>query len=171
MGEELERKPGPISWLICAGAGVIVLVLSFLVIPAAELLPAHVYPEQRGSGESCVRSKEVMSHYGNIGMQVLSMLKLPEVESKGDLMGDWKKKLQETHGEKHAKTVSEEVSSALGQANVETLVKLMSTDKSRNFVYNAYALFLGLALFAGSVAIMVIGRWGAEEKTILPAKK
>lgn len=40
-----------------------------------------------------------------------------------------------------------------------------------NFQYYVYALFLGLAMTAAAVAINVVGREEAEEKTILPSKK
>lgn len=40
-----------------------------------------------------------------------------------------------------------------------------------NFQYYVYALFLGLAMTAASVAINLVGREEAEEKTVLPLKK
>ena len=43
--------------------------------------------------------------------------------------------------------------------------------KDKNFQYYIYALFLGLALTAAAVAINVVGREDAEEKTVLPLKK
>jgi uncharacterized membrane protein YjjP (DUF1212 family) len=56
-----------------------------------------------------------------------------------------------------------------GTENLKTVLEQMQEDK--NFVYNAYALFMGIALFCGAVAILVMGKAGAELKTILPAKK
>jgi hypothetical protein len=43
--------------------------------------------------------------------------------------------------------------------------------KDANFQYYIYALFLGLAMTAAAIAINVIGREDAEEKTVLPLKK
>lgn len=40
-----------------------------------------------------------------------------------------------------------------------------------NFQYYIYALFLGLAMTAAAVAINLVGREEAEEKTVLPLKK
>ena len=42
---------------------------------------------------------------------------------------------------------------------------------ANNFGDYAYALFLFVALIAGAVAIVLIGREDAEEKTVLPVKK
>ena len=43
--------------------------------------------------------------------------------------------------------------------------------KDKNFQYYIYGLFLGLAMTAAAIAINVIGREDAEEKTVLPLKK
>jgi hypothetical protein len=44
-------------------------------------------------------------------------------------------------------------------------------NKDPNAPYYLYAVFLGVAMMLASVAINVIGREDAEEKTVLPVKK
>lgn len=171
MGPE-ERKPDPISMGICLLAAVGVLVASLVFLPAAELLPAQVFPEKRGSGESCVRIPELMNQYAGFGVQMLGMLPGPKPAAdaqNADVMKDWKAKIVETNGDKYGDQVAKDIQQNLGEQNLKTVLDLLQVDK--NYVYNAYALFLGLALFLGAVAIQAMGRWGAEEKTILPVKK
>lgn len=172
MGSD-ENKPGPISWLICAAAALATLVISLTFLPAAELLPAQVNPEVRSSGESCVRLPEVMNQYGGLGLQMLQIVPPPKAESETAVSGvvaDWKKQLIEANGEKYGNELATNIQNAMGgEQNLKMVLEMLHVDK--NFVYNAYALFLGLALFAGAVAIQAMGRWGAEEKTILPVKK
>jgi len=40
-----------------------------------------------------------------------------------------------------------------------------------NYGDYAYALFMGLAMVAAAIAIVIVGREEAEEKTVLPVKK
>lgn len=173
-----ERKPDPLSLAICGLAALATFVISVVFIPAAELLPAQVYPEKRESGESCVRIPEIMNQYGAFGLTLLDIaksIKQPispkeKEESKADVVQLWQDELVKINGEKYGKDLAAKIPQSLGgEQNLKVLLELMHLDK--NYVYNAYALFLGLALFAGAVAIQAMGRWGAEEKTILPAKK
>ena len=48
---------------------------------------------------------------------------------------------------------------------------IAGVQKDPNCQYYVYALFLGLAMVCASIAINVVGREDAEEKTILPVKK
>lgn len=156
--------------LICAVAALGTLFVSIVFMPAAELLPAQVNPEKRGSGESCVRIPELMTQYAGVGIQMLQSLPAPKGEVPSDLLKSWQDELIKTNGEKYGKELAGNIQQSLGgEENLKTVLGLMHVDK--NFVYNAYALFLGLALFAAAVAIQAMGRWGAEEKTIIPAKK
>ncbi|MBX9686012.1 MAG: hypothetical protein K2X27_04870 [Candidatus Obscuribacterales bacterium] len=173
MGSAEERKPGPISIVICLAAAAATLGCAALFMPAAELLPAQVNPEARVSGESCVRIPELMKQYGSIGVSMLDMLpKQPQSEEQAgaDALKNWEAELLKKNGEVYGKELRASIESSLGgEENLKKVVGLMNVDK--NYVYNAYALFLGLALLAGALGIQAMGRWGAEEKTILPAKK
>lgn len=178
-------KPGPISLVICAAAALAALFFSVVFLPAAELLPAQVNPAKRGSGESFVSTlpgaAELMKNYANTGVEILKMLPRPaekEAAEEGgkaaaanqDPLTAWQKNLQEAHGDKYAQVLSKNIEDNVGgNENLKTVLEQMQTDK--NFVYNAYALFMGLALLCAAIAIQAMGRWGAELKTILPAKK
>jgi hypothetical protein len=63
--------------------------------------------------------------------------------------------------------------SDLGQAEVSKSMQafLVSQGAGKNFGDYAYALFLFAALCVAAVAIILIGREDAEEKTVLPVKK
>ena len=173
MASEDENKPGPVSWMICAAAALATLVVSLTFLPAAELLPAQVFPEKRESGESCVRIPEVMNQYGSLGLQVMQVVPHPKAEDANQVSAvvkDWKAKLIEVNGEKYGNELATNIQAAMGgEENLKKVLEMLHVEK--NYVYNAYALFLGLALFAGAVAIQAMGRWGSEEKTILPVKK
>lgn len=170
-------KPGPISIALCVAAAVVTFFVSVLFLPAAELIPAQVYPEKRTSGESFVPflpgADDLMRKYANGGVEMLKSLPTPPIPDElkqKDLVKEWETQLIADHGEKYGKELRTNIEAALGGPdNLKKVLELMNTDK--NFVYNAYALFLGFALLAGAVAIQFMGRWGAEEKTILPAKK
>ena len=177
-------KPGPISTLICLAAAGLTVLVSLICLPAAELLPAQVEPGKRDSGESLVRSlpgaHEAMKFYGNIGLQLMHALPQPQAQpNKGDaadagdspdVMTTWSKQLVAVNGEVYGQDLKTKIADNLGgQDQVKSVLELLKVDK--NFIYNSYALFLAIALFAGAVAIQAMGRWGAEEKTILPAKK
>lgn len=177
-------KPGPISTLICLAAAILTVVVSLICLPAAELLPAQVFPAKRDSGESLVQTlpgaHHAMKFYGEIGVQIMKMLPLPQpaADDKKPVMQDWQTKLMTDNGEKYGTELKGNIASKLGgDENLKTVLELLPVNKNvplgyeATFVYNAYALFLGLALFAGAVAIQAMGRWGAEEKTILPVKK
>lgn len=170
-----DRTPGPISMLICGAAALATFAVSIVFLPAAELIPAQVFPEKRVSGESCVRIPELMQQYAGFGVQILQMLPAPVAQegaeaAKVDPMKAWQEKLIADNGEKYGQDLQKNIEQTLGgDQNLKTVLNLLSVDK--NFVYNAYALFLGLALFVAAIAIQAMGRWGAEEKTILPAKK
>lgn len=174
-------KPGPISFALCGVAALATLFVSIVFLPAAELLPAQVNPAPRTSGESFVSTlpgaADVMKSYANTGVEILKMLPRPgekEAEQKpasnADPVAEWQTKLHDTFGPKYAPVLSKNIEESLGgDQNLKTVLGQMQSDK--NFVYNAYALFMGLALLLGAIAIQAMGRWGAEEKTILPAKK
>ncbi len=166
-----DRKPGPISWLLCIIGAAATVIVSLVFMPAAELLPAQVYPEKRESGESCIRLPELMNTYGSLGLKMLEMIPTPKPESQTpQLVKDWNAQLISVHGEKYGNELATQIQQSLGgEQNLRTILTILHVDK--NFVYDAYALFLGLALFGGAIAIQAMGRWGAEEKTILPAKK
>ncbi len=157
--------------VVCLAGAAIVLVSSLVFLPAAELLPAQVNPEKRESGESCVRIPALMNQYASFGLQMLQMLPTPKATvDQAVVKKEWKEKLVAVNGEKYGADVAKNIEQDLGgEQNLNTILDLMHVDK--NFVYNAYALFLGIALLAGALAIQAMGRWGAEEKTILPVKK
>jgi hypothetical protein len=48
---------------------------------------------------------------------------------------------------------------------------LKTQGAQKNFGDYAYVLFMGLAMVASAIAIVIIGREDAEEKTVLPVKK
>lgn len=174
-------KPGPISLIVCAVFALAVLFVSLVFMPAAELLPAVVFPAQRTSGESFVPdlpgAKDLLAKYADTGVHILSMLPKPKVQGqlqaaadKEDVVKAWKEKLDTDNGPKYSEERQKNIEQMVGgEQNLKTVLELLHVDK--NYLYNAYALFLGLALFAGAVAIQAMGRWGAEEKTILPVKK
>jgi hypothetical protein len=54
----------------------------------------------------------------------------------------------------------------------EPLLNMMSQVQGRQgYEYYIYAVMLGLAMICAAIAINVIGRLDAEEKTVLPVKK
>ena len=181
-------KPGPISLMLCAVAALATLAVSVVFLPAAELLPAQINPAPRTSGESFLRelpgASDLMKSYANTGVEVLKMLPPPPVPEPGekedsstekavpnqDLVQQWQSQLKENHGDKYSSLLIKNIEDNLGgQENVKSVLALMQKDK--NYIYNAYALFMGLALLFAAIAIQAMGRWGAELKTILPAKK
>ena len=173
-----SKAIGPIS-LVCLAIGVIGVLAMTVFMPAAELIPAQVYPAKRESGESPVRLPELMAGFGGLGLQMLDALPKPQVvkndatpaaEGNVDPVAKWEAQIIKDNGEVYGKQVIADVEKNLGgRDNVKKVIDLLHVDK--NFVYSCYSLFLGLALFAGAVAIQAIGRYGAEEKTILPVKK
>ena len=181
------QKPGPVSTLICLAAVIFTLLSGLVFLPAAELLPAQVFPAKRNSGESLVQSlpgaSAAMNFYAGAGVQILKLLrKLPAsrsarqpgnetpATSSGSVVSDWQSQLVLDNGKKYGTSLAGSIAARLGgDDNLKAVLYLLHLDG--NFVYNAYALFLALALFATSVAIQAMGRWGAEEKTILPVKK
>jgi hypothetical protein len=48
---------------------------------------------------------------------------------------------------------------------------LLAQGAKTHFGDYAYALFMGLAMVAAAIAIVIVGREEAEEKTVLPVKK
>lgn len=172
-----SKAIGPIS-LVFLAAGVIGVFATTIFMPAAELVPAQVYPAPRESGESPVRVPAAMDGFAKLGLQIVDLLPKPGVEesaatagkSSEDIVAAWEKQILAENGDVYGKQVIQESESRLGgRENVKKVIEIMHADK--NYFYTAYSLFLGLAMFAGAVAIQAIGRYGAEEKTILPAKK
>ncbi len=172
-----SKAIGPIS-LVFLAAGVIGVLATTIFMPAAELVPAQVYPAVRESGESPVRVPAAMDGFAKLGLQMIDLLPKPGVEenavtagkSSEDIVAAWEASILKDNGEAYGKQVIQESESRLGgRENVKKVIELLHADK--NYFYTAYSLFLGLALFAGAVAIQAIGRYGAEEKTIIPAKK
>lgn len=174
------NKPGPISIGICVVAALATLFISVVFLPAAELLPAQVNPAKRSSGESFVSTlpgaADIMKNYASTGVDILKMLPRPgqnEEASKqaaANPLPDWQKNLTETHGVKYGPVLEKSIEANVGgNENLKTVLEQMQADK--NFVYSAYALFMGIALFCGAVAILAMGQAGAELKTILPSKK
>lgn len=167
---------GPISLAFLA-LGVVGVLGASVMMPAAELVPAQVDPAVRESGESPVRLPEAMAGFAKLGMQIIDSLPKPGIDSddaaaksSADVVKDWEDKIIKSNGEVYGKTVVQDIENRLGgRENVQKVVTLVKQD--RNFFYGAYSLFLGLALFAGAVAIQAIGRHAAEEKTIVPLKK
>ncbi len=166
--------------MIAVVAGLATLILAVVFMPALELLPAQVFPQKRVAGESMVPglpgAMDLYKAYGKFGIDTLKALPAPQVSSssndgdKTDVEQAWKAKLIEINGPEYAPKVEEAIKQNVGSPeDLKNLLTVLQTDK--NYIYNAYGLFLGLSLFAGALAIQAMGRWGAEEKTILPAKK
>lgn len=172
-----SKAIGPIS-LVFLALGIVGVLATTVFMPAAELVPAQVNPAPRESGESPVRIPAAMDGFAKLGLQMIDLLPKPGVEenaatagkSSEDIVAAWEANIIKENGEVYGKQVIQETESRLGSRdNVKKIIELMHADK--NYFYTAYSLFLGLALFAGAVAIQAIGRYGAEEKTIIPAKK
>lgn len=165
---------GPIS-LLCLAIGVIGVLVMTIFMPAAELLPAQVYPAKRESGESPVRIPAAMEGFGKLGIQILDALPKPATITDAntkpeDVVSIWEANIIKDHGEAYGKKLISDIETGLGgRDNVKKIIEILHVDK--NFVYSAYSLFLGLSLFAGAIAIQAVGRYGAEEKTVLPIKK
>jgi len=54
----------------------------------------------------------------------------------------------------------------------DSLTEYLKTQGAqKNFGDYAYALFMGMAMVASAIAIVIVGREDAEEKTIIPVKK
>ena len=177
---------------ICAGATVLV---SLTFMPAAELVQAQVQPARRISGESPVRMFDVMALYAQIASQSvtkLAALRAPVnavEEGKGNPnpqavvlpkdYASWKTHVAETLKETDTKDPQKQVivgqeyvadmQKSVGDQNFQTLVDLYLKDP--NYPYYAYGLFLGVAMFLASIAILAIGRYEAEEVTVIPVKK
>lgn len=172
-----SKAIGPIS-LVFLALGVIGVLATTVFMPAAELVPAQINPAPRESGESPVRIPAAMDGFAKLGLQMIDLLPKPGVEENASTAGkssetivaDWEARIIKENGDVYGKQVIQETENRLGgRENVKKVIELMHAD--RNYFYTAYSLFLGLAMFFGAVAIQAIGRYGAEEKTILPAKK
>lgn len=173
------KKPGPLSLLICLLSVAIAVAATIIFMPAAELLPAQVFPDKRNSGESVVQTmpgaKSLMGFYARTGVQLLQIFgKLPRTQTvpadSHGVISQWQEKLSADHGSKYGGELETGIVRTLGgEENLAAVLSLLNSDA--NFIYNAYALFLALALFATAVAVQSMGRWAAEEKTILPVKK
>ncbi|MBY0360103.1 MAG: hypothetical protein K2W82_19025 [Candidatus Obscuribacterales bacterium] len=178
-----SKAVGPISMALLFVGILATLALTFFM-PVAELIPAQVMPAPRTSGESPVRSEIAMSELAKVGLQMLQMLPRQE-EATGEkefaseaaapldkkaIVDQWEAKIIKENGKDYGQQLINSIEQSLGgRDNVEYVVQLVQTNK--NFVYYAYALFLGLAMFAAALAIQAIGRYDAEEKTVLPVKK
>lgn len=172
-----SKTIGPIS-LVFLALGIVGVFATTIFMPAAELVPAQVNPAPRESGESPVRIPAAMEGFAKLGLQMIELLPKPGVEentatankSSEDIVSSWEANIIKENGDAYGKQVIQETEARLGnRENVKKVIELMHADK--NYFYTAYSLFLGLAMFAGAVAIQAIGRYGAEEKTIIPAKK
>ncbi len=163
--------------IVCLVAAGATFLLAIVFMPALELLPAQVFPEKRESGESCVPgfpgATPLLHEYGKIGLQIVQQMPPAAVPmdeaAKAEAKKAWEEKLVTTNGDKYAPIVKKNIEEQLGEQNLQSLLDLLHVDK--NYVYNAYGLFLGLSLLCGAIAIQAMGRWGAEEKTIIPVKK
>lgn len=194
-----EKTVSP-TWIgvmaLCAGAAFIV---SVALMPAAELVQAQVQPARRISGESPVRllpgAEDLMKVYADIASKAvtgLASLRAPlnaREEGKGnpnppavvlpDNFAQWETHVAETLKDDFAKEPAKqllagqeyvaEMKKSVGDSELQNLVDLYLKDP--NYPYYAYGLFLGLAMFFASIAILAIGRYEAEEITVLPVKK
>lgn len=178
--------------IVCAlsAAGV-----SLLFQPATELLQAQVEPAKRISGESPVRIPDVMKVYADLGYKAVSgleKLRKPVSLSQEEASNpnppptvvpkdynEWQKSLMEHLGDQKAKTSQQKdlagteyvnsLKGAVGDQDFQNLVTFYLADP--NYCYYAYALFLGIAMFFSSIAILAIGKYEAEEITVIPVKK
>lgn len=194
-----EKTVSP-TWIavmaLCAGA---TFVVSVALMPAAELVQAQVQPARRMSGESPVRllpgAQDLMKTYAGIASKVVTgvaSLRAPvdaKAEGSGnpnppaivlpDNFNQWETHVAETLKDKDAKDPAQqllagkeyvaEMKKSVGDSELQKLVDLYLKDP--NYPFYAYGLFLGLAMFFASVAILAIGRYEAEEITVLPVKK
>ncbi len=176
---------------ICAVAAAGV---SLLLQPATELVQAQIQPARRMSGESPVRVFDLMKVYADLGVKTLTALESvrkpvpikqedatdpnpPPVVLPKDYDG-WQKEVVTSLGDKRAKTPEQqqlagkeyvsEMQKAVGDQDFKKLVDLYLADP--NYCYYAYALVLGIAMFLSSVAILAIGKYEAEEITVIPVK-
>lgn len=177
------KAVGPISMALLLVGFVGTFAMTFFM-PVSELIPAQVMPAPRGSGESPVRSSEAMNEFAKIGLQLMMTLPRQEEASdskilaseaahpldKKEVIAKWEAKIIKENGKDYGSQIISNLEQVFGgRDNVEYVVHLVQTDK--NFCYYTYALFLGLSMFAASIAIQAIGRYDSEEKTILPVKK
>jgi hypothetical protein len=176
------RKPGPLSALVCLAAFFTTAAVTLVCLPAAELLPAQLYPAARNSGESLVctlpGAEAAMKFYAHSAVQILRLLgKLPDrqeavaaSQSTGQTISDWRSRLVAEQGDRYGAEMEGKIKQEFGgDQNLRDLLYLLNSD--RNLVYEIYALGLALALLSGALAVQAVGRWTAQEKTILPVKK
>lgn len=190
-----EKTVSPTAVAVMAICAAGTALVSLLFQPATELIQAQVQPAARTSGESPVRLPEVMQGYAKLGIAAVSALESirkpiplaqeesgnpnpPPVVMPKDY-AEWQKEVVTQLGDKQAKDPEHQkkagddyvkgMTSAVGDQDFQKLVSLYLTDP--NYCYYAYALFLGIAMFLGSIAILAIGRYEAEEVTVIPVKK
>lgn len=190
-----EKTVSPVAvgvMALCAGAAFLV---SVALMPAAELVQAQVQPARRMSGESPVRIFDVMKVYADVAAKSVTALASlrPPVVAKDEQKGNpnppavvlpenfqqWESHVVETLKDKDTKDVAKqtvqgqeyvsEMKKSVGDNELQKLVDLYLKDP--NYPYYAYGLFLGLAMFFASIAILAIGRYEAEEVTVIPVKK
>lgn len=179
-----QKAIGPISLVLLLAGFLGTFALTFFM-PVTELIPAQVLPEPRGSGESPVRSQPLMNELAKAGFQLVMMLPQQEManddakefakeaaskQDKTALLAEWEAKIIKENGKDYGQEIINNLEQTLGgRDKVADIVHLVQTNK--NYCYYAYALFLGLAMFAASIAIQAVGRYDSEEKTIVPVKK